>query len=161
MIWKIQKKSKLNSEKIWTIWKKSKLNSEQIGKIWKKHESNSKKIWKIWRKSKLNSEKIWKIWKKGKWNSEMIRKIWNISVLVIITPKETSCSSLTPPPPHTSLSPIRRGFSPGFVNYKKGALDWQPQVIKFTSCLPMVGGSLRYRLLATLKLVAMIQLRYW
>ena len=25
---------------------------------------------------------------------------------------------------------------PGFVNYKKGALDWQPQVIKFTSCLP-------------------------
>ena len=26
---------------------------------------------------------------------------------------------------------------------KKGALDLQPQVIKFTSCLPMVGGSLR------------------
>jgi hypothetical protein len=24
---------------------------------------------------------------------------------------------------HTSLSPIRRGFAPGFVNYKKGALD--------------------------------------
>jgi hypothetical protein len=39
--------------------------------------------------------------------------------------------------------PIRRGFAPGFVNYKKGALDSQPQVIKFTSCLPMVGGSLR------------------
>ena len=31
---------------------------------------------------------------------------------------------------HTSLSPIRRGFAPGFVNYKKGALDSQPQVIK-------------------------------
>ena len=44
---------------------------------------------------------------------------------------------------HTNLSPIRRGFAPGFVNYKKGALDSQPQVIKFTSCLPMVGGSLR------------------
>jgi hypothetical protein len=28
-------------------------------------------------------------------------------------------------------------------NYKKGALDSQPQVIKFTSCLPMVGCSLR------------------
>ena len=42
----------------------------------------------------------------------------------------------------TSLSPIRRGFAPGFVNYKKGALDSQPQMIKFTSCLPMVGGSL-------------------
>ena len=28
----IQKKSKLNSEKIWKIWKKDKLNS---GKIWK------------------------------------------------------------------------------------------------------------------------------
>jgi hypothetical protein len=25
--------------------------------------------------------------------------------------------------------------TPGFVNYKKGALDLQPQVIKFTSCL--------------------------
>ena len=40
---------------------------------------------------------------------------------------------------HTSLSPIRCGFAPGFVNYKKGALD--SQVIKLTSCLPMVGGS--------------------
>jgi hypothetical protein len=26
----------------------------------------------------------------------------------------------------TSLSPIRSGFAPGFVNYKKGALDSQP-----------------------------------
>ena len=34
---------------------------------------------------------------------------------------------------HTSLSPIRRGFAPGFVNYKKGALDSQTHVIKFTS----------------------------
>jgi hypothetical protein len=42
---------------------------------------------------------------------------------------------------HTSLSPIRRGIAPGFVNYKKGALDSQPQVIKFTSCLPMICGS--------------------
>jgi hypothetical protein len=47
--------------------------------------------------------------------------------------------------------------APGFVNYKKGALESQPQVIKFTSCLPMVGGSLRIlRLLPPLKLVAMI-----
>ena len=30
---------------------------------------------------------------------------------------------------HTSLSPIRRGFAPSFVNYKKGALDSQSQVI--------------------------------
>ena len=29
---------------------------------------------------------------------------------------------------------------PGFVNYKKGALDSQPQVIKFASCMPMIGG---------------------
>jgi hypothetical protein len=29
---------------------------------------------------------------------------------------------------HTSLSPIRCGFAPSFVNYKKGALDLQPQV---------------------------------
>ena len=29
---------------------------------------------------------------------------------------------------------IRCGLAPGFVNYKKGALDSQPQVIKFTSC---------------------------
>jgi hypothetical protein len=47
------------------------------------------------------------------------------------------------PPLHTSLSPKQRRFAPGFVNYKKGALDSQPQVIKLTSCLPMVGGSLR------------------
>ena len=33
---------------------------------------------------------------------------------------------------HTSLSPIRRGFASGFVNYKKVALDSLPQVIKFT-----------------------------
>jgi len=37
---------------------------------------------------------------------------------------------------------------------KNGAPDSQPQVIKFTSCLPMVDGSLR--LLPPLKLVAMI-----
>ena len=54
----------------------------------------------------------------------------------------------------TSLSPIRRGFAPSFVNYKKGALDSQSQVIKLTSCLPRVGGSLR--LPPPLKLVAMI-----
>jgi hypothetical protein len=58
---------------------------------------------------------------------------------------------------HTNLSPIRRGFAPGFVNYKKGALDSQPQVIKFTSCLPMVGGSLQVlQLPPPLKLVAMM-----
>jgi hypothetical protein len=40
---------------------------------------------------------------------------------------------------------------------KKGALDSQPHVIKFTSCLPMVGGSLQVlRLLPPLKLAAMI-----
>ena len=52
---------------------------------------------------------------------------------------------------------MRSEFASGFVNYKKGALDSQPQVIKFTSCLPMVDGSLRVlRLLPPLKLVAMI-----
>ena len=44
---------------------------------------------------------------------------------------------------HTSLSPIQRGFAPSFWNYKKGALDSQPKVIKFTSWLPIVSGSLR------------------
>jgi hypothetical protein len=44
---------------------------------------------------------------------------------------------------HASLSSIRHGFAPDFVNYKNGALDSQPQMIKFTSCLPMVDGSLR------------------
>ena len=42
---------------------------------------------------------------------------------------------------HASLSTIRRGFAPCFVDYKKGALDSQPHVIKLTSCLPKVGGS--------------------
>jgi len=40
---------------------------------------------------------------------------------------------------------------------KKSALDSQPQVIKFTSCLPMVDGSLRVlQLPPPLKLVVMI-----
>ena len=57
---------------------------------------------------------------------------------------------------HTSLSPIRHGFTPIIVNYKKGALGSQPQVIKFTSCLPMAGGSLRVlQLPPPLKLLAM------
>jgi hypothetical protein len=33
------------------------------------------------------------------------------------------------------LHTIIGGFAPGFVNYEKGALDSQSQVIKFTSCL--------------------------
>ena len=52
--------------------------------IWKKNKLKCEMIWKT---SELKSEKIWK---KGKLNSEMIWKIWKISVLVIITPKETS-----------------------------------------------------------------------
>jgi len=32
---------------------------------------------------------------------------------------------------HTSLSPIRHGFTPGFVNYKEGALDSQPQLLAY------------------------------
>ena len=35
-----------------------------IWKIWKKSRLNSKKIWKLWKKSQLNNEKIWKIEKK-------------------------------------------------------------------------------------------------
>jgi hypothetical protein len=57
----------------------------------------------------------------------------------------------------TSLSPMRREFAPGFVNYKKGALDSRSQVIKLTSYLAMVGGYLRVlRLLPSRKLVAII-----
>jgi len=64
----------------------------------------------------------------------------------------TSCN-----PRSMYLLLIRRGFAPGFVNYIKGALDPQPQVIKFTSCFPMIGRSLQVlRLLPPLKLVAMI-----
>ena len=61
--------------------------------------------------------------------------------------------------PNNSYKPITNthGVAPGFVNYKKDVLELQPQVIKFTSCLPMVGGSLWVlRLLPSLKLVAMI-----
>jgi hypothetical protein len=48
---------------------------------------------------------------------------------------------------------------PGIVNYKKGALDSQPQVIKLTSCLPMVGGSPRVlRLPPPLKLFAIAEI---
>ena len=52
---------------------------------------------------------------------------------------------------HTSLSPIR------LRKFQKGALDSQPQVRKFTSCLPMVSGSLRVlRFPPSLQRVSMI-----
>ena len=58
---------------------------------------------------------------------------------------------------HTNISLMPRGFVPGFVNYKKGALDLQLQVIKFTSCLPMDGGSLLVlQLLPPLNIFAII-----
>jgi len=44
-----------------------------------------------------------------------------------------------------------------FVNHKEGGTRPQPQVIKFASCLPMVGGSLWVlRVPPPLKLVVMI-----
>ena len=45
--------------------------------------------------------------------------------------------------PNNSYKPITNTawLRTHFVNYKKGALDSQPQVITFTSCLPMVGDS--------------------
>ena len=59
---------------------------------------------------------------------------------------------------HISVSPIRRMFAHGFVNYKKWCT--QLSVIEYTSCLPMVGGSRRVlRLLPPLKLVAEILLK--
>ena len=42
---------------------------------------------------------------------------------------------------------------PTVQNYKKGVFDSQPQVIKFTSCLSMVGGSLRYPFKIVLKYI--------
>ena len=61
--------------------------------------------------------------------------------------------------PNNSYKPItnKAWVRAWLCKLQKGALDSQPQVIKFTSCLPMVGGSLRVlRLLPPLKLVAMI-----
>ena len=58
---------------------------------------------------------------------------------------------------HQHINNLGRGFAPGFVNCKKGPLDSQPQVIKFTRCLPMVDDSLRIiRLPPPLKLIVMI-----
>jgi hypothetical protein len=58
--------------------------------------------------------------------------------------------------PENSYKPIPNTawVRAGFVNSKKGALDSPQQVIKFTSYLHIVGGSLR--LLPPLKLGAMI-----
>jgi len=58
---------------------------------------------------------------------------------------------------HTSLSPIRHGFAPGFVNYKKWYTRLAAASDKVYQLLLMVGGSLRaLQLLPPLKLVAMI-----
>jgi hypothetical protein len=79
---------------------------------------------------------------------DKIRKQNNLSLHV-------KYESLDYLPTHTSLLPILRGFAPGIVSYIKRALD--SYVIKFTSCLTMVGGFLRVlRVLPPLKLVAMI-----
>jgi hypothetical protein len=72
-------------------------------------------------------------------------------MLSYVTVKVCPCSRLR------FITELEQIIAPGFVNYKKGALDSQPQVIKFTSCLLIVGGSLRVLwLLPPLKLVAMI-----
>ena len=55
---------------------------------------------------------------------------------------------------HTNLSPIWRGFAPGFVNYKQGCTRLAAASDKVYQLLPRVGGSLQ--LLPPLKLVAMI-----
>jgi hypothetical protein len=54
---------------------------------------------------------------------------------------------------HSSLSPIRRGFASGFVNYKKMCT----RLAVASDTVYQFGGSLRVlRLLPPLKLVAMI-----
>ena len=61
---------------------------------------------------------------------------------------------------YTSLSPIRRGFAPSFINYKKVHSTRNHKWYKFTSCLSRIGGSLRVlRLPPPLKLVAIIFLK--
>jgi hypothetical protein len=56
---------------------------------------------------------------------------------------------------------LAEGFQRRRLKCEKLTDDSQPQVIKLTSCLPMVGGSLRVlQLLPTLKLVTMILLKY-
>ena len=64
---------------------------------------------------------------------------------------------------HTSLSPIWHGFTPGFVNYKKGCTllaDTSDKVYQLLAHgrLFSLGGVLL--LLPPLKLVAMIKLKY-
>ena len=98
---------------------------------------------------------------KKKYQSELgIYKSMKVNICVFNTDKGPggSMSQIVGLPNNAYVSPIRRGLAPGFVNYKNGALDSQPQVIKVTSCLSVVGGSVR--LLPLLKLVAMIQLKY-
>ena len=61
--------------------------------------------------------------------------------------------------PTTSYKPItnKAWVRARLYKLQKGPLDLQPQVIKFISRLPMVGGSLRVlRLPPQLKLVPMI-----
>jgi len=67
-----------NCEKIWKMWKKSKLNSENIGKIWKKNKLNSAQIWKIQKQivkwyGKYRGKVSWNV----KWYDKGGRKLWN------------------------------------------------------------------------------------
>ena len=85
--------------------------------------------------------KFWKSKKKFFWNLDYFCIVLNIK-------KDPGGSmSWVVGLPSTSYKPITNS----------AALDSQPQVIMFTSCLSTVGGSLRVlRLLPPLKLVAMI-----
>jgi hypothetical protein len=70
-----------NREMIWKLWKKSQLNSEKIWKMLNKSPLNSEKIWKIQKKSKLNREKYGTCGRKVSWIVKRFGKyrriLWN------------------------------------------------------------------------------------
>jgi hypothetical protein len=93
--------------------------------------------WKFWTDSEHSEQwlkilnRFWTFWTVSEQNLNIVgsRLVQWVRALNLTT--------------NTSLSPIRRGFTPNFEITNKGAIDSQSQVIKFTSCLPRVGGSIR------------------
>ena len=68
---------------IWKIWKKSKLNSEMIWKIWKKGKSNREKIWKIQQKIVKIYEKYGKYGRKAFFFNKTINTACNLFKLTL------------------------------------------------------------------------------
>ena len=138
-MWQVQKCFPRYGVPIWSLWPNIRfLPSIVVEKNAKKNEDMCSMCIKI---NKVGKQEV------GIWCGIPIWSLWpNIRFLPSIVAEKNATKNIL-----DGRTEVKQ------YNYKKGVLDSQPHVIKFTSCFPMVGGSLRvFRLPPPLKLVATI-----